>query len=258
MVAVAHSGDVHVLDRLRLAGPIAHLLRRRGATISFVSRALRDRFAGAIRSRALAAWVRAMPVCPMGVDTARFRAAAQTASRAGDRIVFLGRLVPIKGIDVLVDAAERLTSDATIAIAGDGPDRDRIRARAAGRDRIELVGEVRDAARDRLLASADIVVVPSVARPDGRTEGAPRVALEAMAAGAAVVASTSGGLAELPRDAVTRVAPGDPAALAEAVDRLLAEPARRAHQVDAGHRTARAHDWTVVGPRLVEPLRIFH
>ncbi|HEU5057393.1 MAG TPA: glycosyltransferase, partial [Kofleriaceae bacterium] len=88
----------------------------------------------------------------------------------------------------------------------------------------------------------------------GRTEGMPMAALEAMAAGAGVVASSVGGLAELP--VVTHVAPGDPAALAAAIDRLLASPGALADQVAAQARFVADYDWSRVGPRL-DPVEAF-
>lgn len=258
-VAIAHSGDVHLLARAGLADAAAALLRARRVPVVFVSDAVRARLAGACRSRRSRAWIRSMPVVPMGIDAARLARAAGDGARDGRTVVFLGRLVPIKGVDVLLDAAAALPDGARVIVAGDGPERDRLRTRAAALgDRVAFRGEVRGAERDRLLAGADVVALPSIALPDGRHEGAPLVAIEAMAAGAAVVASASGGLAELPAAAVTHVVPGDPVALARAIGALLGDSSRRARRARAGADHARTRDWSLVGPKLVEPLRIFH
>ncbi len=255
LLAIAHSGDVHLLGRLRALRVMGHLCDRPDLRLSFVSEELRRLFlARAPRCEPLT------QVCPMGVDLARFQAArhARDASRtSAPTVLFLGRLVPVKGVDQLVRAALRWRSDARLVIAGAGPDEAALRALAAAAPpgRISFAGEIRGADRDRVLAAADVVVLPSVRVEGGRSEGLPLVALEAMAAGAALVASSIGGMADLPSGAVTHVAPGDPAALAHAIDNLLLDPRRMAAQIDAQDRLVPAYDWSAVGPRLVPPVR---
>lgn len=259
-VAIAHSGDVHLMRRTGAAAPVAWLLRRRGVELSFVSEAVRHRLATARGvTSSLRFWIESMPIVPMGIDVARLRRARAAAPAGRPRtVVFLGRLVPIKGAAVLIDAARHLPPDARVVIAGDGPERPALERLAATAPNVELIGEVSGAERDALLAGADVVVIPSIELEDGRTEGAPVVAYEAMAAGAAVVASEVGGLAGLPRAAVRLVPPREPHALAREITALLADaPARRA-QIAAADRVATARDWRVVGPTLCEPLKIFH
>ncbi|HLU68894.1 MAG TPA: glycosyltransferase [Kofleriaceae bacterium] len=253
LLAIAHSGDIHTLARARALAPAAALLARPGVRLSFVTEDLRARLLAAA-PRPLRARLRAASqVCPMGIDVARLAAARASAPRtAGPTVLFLGRLVPVKGASVLAAAARLWRSDARLVLAGAGPDEPALRrlAAAAPPGRVELAGEVRGAARDRLLAQSDVVALPSIRVEGGRTEGMPLVALEAMAAGAAVVASAVGGLAELPAAAITRVPPGDPAALAAAIDRLLLDPDARAAQVRAAKEHALAVDWSRIGPRL--------
>lgn len=258
LLAIAHSGDVHLLGRLRALGAMGRLCDRTDLRLSFVSDELRRMFlARAPRCERLS------QVCPMGIDLDRFLAARVQAAR--DRspasptatVLFLGRLVPVKGIEHLVRAAMRWRSDARLVIAGAGPAEAALRTlcSAAPPGRISFAGELRGADRDRALADADVVVVPSVRVEGGRSEGLPLVALEAMAAGAALVASSVGGLADLPGDAVTHVPPGDPVALASAIDGLLLDPARRAARVEAQDRLVPRFDWSAVGPLLVPPVR---
>lgn len=245
VTAIAHSGDVHLLRRLGAAPAVAALLAARGARLRFVSAALEQTFSAAVVPRSLARLaLRDAAVCPMGIDAARLAALepAPRANGARPTILFLGRLVPVKGAAVLVDAARRLRHPARVVIAGDGPERADLAARAG--DNVSLVGQLPLAERDRALAAADVVVVPSIELPDGRSEGMPLAALEAMAAGVPVVASRVGGLAELPVAAL--VEPGNPSALAAAIDDVLV----RVPEVLAAREFARQLDWSHVGPRL--------
>jgi D-inositol-3-phosphate glycosyltransferase len=90
------------------------------------------------------------------------------------------------------------------------------------------------------LRTAAVVVVPSIELA-GRSEGTPLAAIEALAAGVPVIASATGGLRDLP---VAHVPPGDPRALAAAIDQALAE-ARTAPR-----GVAATYDWAAVGATL--------
>jgi len=248
LLAIAHSGDVHTLRRIGGLRAFAVLAAARPRLrLSFVSRQLCELFLTAAPAPLRARLAARAQVCPMGVDVARLRAAPRTAN-ATPVVLFLGRLVPVKGATVAAAAARLWRSPARLVIAGAGPDESALRAQAAARpDRIELVGEVHGEERDRLLAAADLVVIPSTV-VGGRSEGMPMAALEAMAAGAAVVASAVGGLADIP--VIAHVPPADPGALAAAVDELFASTAARAAQVEAQRAFADEHDWSRIGPRL--------
>lgn len=248
--AIAHGGDVHTLRRARLLAPVLHLLARRRAELVFVSHELRAIAIAEVPS--LAAWLERATVQPMGIDVARFASIAR-APTTPPTIAVAARLVPVKGIDVLVAAAGRLRSDARIVIAGDGPARDELERRAARireverRANVTFLGNVDTAARDRLLGSASVVVVPSRVLPGGRTEGMPMIALEALAAGVPLVASEVGGLREL-APAARLVRPDDPGALARAIDAVIAAP-----PPPAALRAAVDHlTWERVAQRLCE------
>lgn len=213
LVAIGHGGDVHTLRRLHLLTPTLHLLR--DAKLFFVSRELRD-IAGVGE------------VQPMGVDVSRF-AVLPRAPTTPPTIALIGRLVPIKGIDVAIAALDHLRTGARLVIAGDGPLPRSPRATYLGHV------DVRP-----LLGEASVVVVPSRVLPNGRSEGTPIAALEALAAGVPVVASNVGGLCDLP---VTHVPPDDPRALAAAIDHVLASPTKRPDM--------REYDWKCVATRIL-------
>ena len=279
VVAIAHSGDVHLVRRLGLATPLGALLARPGVRLAFVSRHVRDRLLMGVRPGALRRRLsRAALVTPMGIDLARFRAAPAPRSPGTGRpdrahtVLFLGRLVPVKGAHILLEAAAHLSffssSDSPgsgpvrLIIAGDGPCREDLEAQAdilrarcqAPLQRreisVEFTGEVRGLGRDRLLARADLLVLPSIPVEGRRTEGLPVTALEAMAAGVPVVASHTGGLAELPASVATLIPAGDPSALARALARCLDDAPLRDRQTRAAAAWVEQHDWDHVGARL--------
>ncbi len=265
-VAIAHSGDVHLLRRLGLTTPLALALERRAAGLAFVSADVRERFSGGVWPLRLRRRLQARAqVTPMGVDVARLRAAAagdldldeiDAGAERAPLVLFLGRLVAVKGVDVLIDAICQLPAalgPVRVVIAGAGPLREALEARAARAPApvsVELIGEVRGRARDALLARADLLVMPSVAVAGGRREGMPVTVLEAMAAGVPAIVSRVGGLAELPGAIVRHVEPGDPAALARELTRCLRDPGARQRQAATAAGWVERYDWGLVGARL--------
>ena len=135
--------------------------------------------------------------------------------------LFLGRLSNEKGVDVLLDALAA-AGDPPFRIAGAGPAKDRLRARAQelGLRRAEFTGHVPRSHVEELLAGARYVVAASISE-----ENAPLSVLEAMSAARPVIASRMGGLPELVEDGRgLPVEPGDPGGLAAAIGRLAGDP----------------------------------
>lgn len=141
----------------------------------------------------------------------------------GGPVVYAGRLSPEKGVDTLIEAAGLLR--APLEVAGDGPDMAALVAQADARapGLVRFHGRLGKAAVLELFRAAAVVAVPSV-----WFENQPMTVLEALASGVPVVASDLGGLPELidPGTDGDLVPPGDPAALAEALERVLDDPAR--------------------------------
>jgi glycosyltransferase involved in cell wall biosynthesis len=170
----------------------------------------------------------------------RYAAQEDVPPPHGNRILFVGRLVPEKGLEPLLAALEQLRApDWRADIVGDGPMLPALRAAVAGRglgERIILHGH-RDA--DSLAAhyrAAAVVVMPSLI-----PESFGFVGVEAMAFGRPVVAFAAGGIGEWLADGVTGLtAPhGDAAALAVQLDRLLAAPDLQRQFGDAGRHAVR-------------------
>ena len=213
-------------------------------------------------------------VVPPGVDVDRFRPLDDTERAAvrtrlglppsGPLVVCASRLVPRKGIDVLIEAATRLLPhrpDLTIAVAGSGRDASRLR-RLAGRDavRVRFLGRVSDADLAALDGAADVFAMVCRDRWGGlEQEGFGIVFLEAAACGVPQVAGASGGAAEAVEDGVTGLVvrrPRDPADVAAALARLLDDRELRARMGAAARRRAEAtFSWDTLAAELGGALR---
>ncbi len=200
----------------------------------------------AVRSELLARGlpVRRIEVVPNGVDLETFRPAADWP-RDGGYVLFVGRLVTQKGVEVLLrafDAVLRRCPESRLVIAGEGDLElylERVACHLGFPDRVRMVGWQTGAALVELYQRAQVVVVPSLYEPFGI------VALEAMACGRPVVASRVGGLAEILEDAVEGylVTRGDHLELARRLAGLLRDPQLRERMGAAARRRAAGFGW---------------
>lgn len=161
------------------------------------------------------------------------------------RVLSVARLVERKGIAHLIDALAGLGARAEYVIAGDGPQRSMLeaRARALGLS-VAFLGQVDRDRLGSLYASSSIFVLPSA------RENFPMVLLEAMSAGCAVVTTRHTGCAEVVGDAGLLVPAGDSQALREALAGLLGNPRRAAALGQAARQRVAEFASTRVTARL--------
>lgn len=177
-----------------------------------------------------------------GVDPALYREPGPERDDDETRLLFVGRIAPVKGLRLLVDALARLKDEAPdlrLTLVGDGPDRKMIEAAvtAAGLgDRVRFTGYLSQAEVAEELKAADIAVLPSFA------EGVPVFLMEALASGKPVIATQVGGMGELVQHGENGliVPPGDTDGLVEAIRALASDPDRRAAMGAAGREKVTA------------------
>ncbi len=181
---------------------------------------------------------------------------AERAKRDPSEVLFVGAVWRMKGVHHFLGALPGLCRrfpDLRARMVGRVQDDDWFNGLVTDLGLEEVVTHHPHMAWDRLMEKydeSDVFVMPSV---EGRGEGVPKVALEAMARGVPVVASDVGGIRALIRDGENGilVPPGDEGAIEEAVGRLWNDPSLRSRLATAGVVTAREYDLNYLIDRMV-------
>lgn len=268
LVVTVHGSDVMRfarLPRLQRANPLwwRHRtkldgLARRQIPAIAVSQFLADRL------RALG-WRGPIDVIPTGVRLEAYPYRPPAPDGASVRLLFVGRMVPVKGADVSLQALARVRPSfpgVHLTMVGDGPSLPAAQA-LAGRlgiaDAVTFTGAL---PRDRvaaLLAASDLLVTASRRMPDGAAEGgAPVVIKEALAVGLPVVVSDSGGSREAVPEAFRHelVAPGDAEALAAGIAAIVEARASWPERSTVGRRFVEERfAWPALAARTVDVYR---
>jgi len=172
------------------------------------------------------------------------------APGGGTRVLSVGRLIPDKGMDVVIDAAA--AAGLPLTVAGEGPEREALeaRARAAGLD-CRFEGYASRERLEELYREASCVVLAA-----RRGEGLPNVLLEAMARARPVIATPCAGVRDLVADSVTGllVPFDDPGELAQALRRVARGPDLAARLGREGRRAVERFGWERVEPALEQVL----
>ena len=204
-------------------------------------------------------------IVPNGVDTQRFQPAGDCQNvreriRASDRqiVLFVGRLIPRKGLSYLVEAAKRIIKErreTLFVIVGNGPQKSHLvsdveSAGLAGN--FVFLGDVSDEELPKIYRCCDVFALPSV------QEGQGIVLLEAQASAKPVVAFNVSGVAEALRDGETGllVRPADSTALAKALLKLLSDNVLRDKMGVAGREfVSRELSWDICARRMLSVYR---
>lgn len=202
---------------------------------------------------------------PNGIRLAEIQQACKQHQKVNDRILFVGRLENMKGIDTLLTSfalMQRSTfniqhSSLHLRIVGDGSERKHLETLTENlciADRVTFVGRV----------SPELVAVEFAQAPIfcglSRSEALGNVFLEAQAAGCAVVGTNVGGIPDIVKNDVTGilVPPDDVDAAASALTRLLEDSALREKLASAGQKNAANYDWKEIAELYGEVYLTFH
>ena len=190
-------------------------------------------------------------VIPAGVNPAEFDSEPPDPfpDVGHPRVLYVGRLVDQKGVDTLISAVTRMrSSEARVLLVGDGPKRAELELairRHGLEKRVRITGFRAHREIPAILQHADIFCLPS------RYEELSSALLEAMHAGLPIVATRVGATAETLGSAGRVVAPGDPDALAGALDDLLANPEEAATLGRRAHQRAQRYQWGALADEIL-------
>jgi len=256
-VVTSHGGDL-----FGLRGHAPTFLKRKVAAdcaaMTVVSSSMRD------EAQRLGLHPPRIEVLPMGVDLRERFAPDSTVPRAESELLFVGRLVPKKGLQHLLNALPRmLTGKARIrlTIAGFGPEEASLKTRAKQLDvahTVDFLGPVRQADLPGLYRRASVFVAPFVRDESGDQEGLPVALMEAIGCACPVVVGDVAGVHDLlgiDADEIV-VNPADPDALSGAILAVLDAPERaRSRALALRERIIDKVDWNVTAARYSQVLR---
>jgi glycosyltransferase involved in cell wall biosynthesis len=244
-LVTSHGGDLFGL-RGRIANALKRRVAARARAMTVVSSAMRD------EANALGLAPARIAVIPMGADLQSRFVPAKDAARSADTLLFVGRLVAKKGLDVLLDAMPTILGarpSTRLLIAGFGPEEDALRNQAKRlgiESQTEFLGATPQDRLPDLYRTTAVCVAPFVRDDSGNQEGLSVVLMEAIGCGCPIVVGDVAGVRDLLGDghADVRVPPGDADALAAAILRSLSDPARaRARALEIRADVIARIDW---------------
>lgn len=222
VVVTAHGSDLRIQTSNHFLKPIIKFILSRAYLVGVVNEDLRRR----VLDLNIEGVEKKLRITPNAVDLTKYHPQTRTDFRRKMQIpekdkliLFVGNLVPQKGVEYLLEAKKLLKTDSNLIIVGDGPLLTELQDKVKQENirQVFFTGARRDV--PQILPAADIVVLPSI------SEGSPYILLEALACGKPVIATKVGGIPDMVTpDEGLLVEPGDPKSLAKAIDKLLNNP----------------------------------
>jgi glycosyltransferase involved in cell wall biosynthesis len=253
-VVTLHGGDAYLLNKLPFGRALARFVLSRTDHVFAVSSNVRQQLDKAL------GYPSGATLRPVGVKVERFRAGQAAASPYKDGyLLFVGRMIKIKGVDLLLEAMARVHQEHPgigLLLVGYGPEEENLQrqCRALGLDRVvRFTGRLPHGEIIPLLRGCRAAVLPSIVDADGRAEGMPTVVLEALAAGTRLVASAAGGVPDVLRHGENGwlFTPGQAEDLAAKLRLALADSAPSTVLAKA-EESALEHDWSQVAKQYAE------
>jgi glycosyltransferase involved in cell wall biosynthesis len=200
---------------------------------------------------------------PNGIPLKEIEAERVRTPKVSGRMLFVGRLEEMKGVDTLLEAFQKLKVDSgKLKVVGGGslrPSLERLATELGVSDRVTFTGMLSAPALFKEYAEAEVFVGLS------RSEALGNVFLEAQAAGCVVVATNVGGIPDIVQDASSElstgsvtgllVPPDDPDAAAAAISKLLSDEGLRKRLADQGRENAKNYDWDGIAEKYEQEYR---
>ncbi|UCD15410.1 MAG: glycosyltransferase [Candidatus Omnitrophota bacterium] len=193
-------------------------------------------------------------VVPNGIDLEKFKGILQREMRdkAAVVILFVGRLIPVKGVRYLIEAIKILKQknlNTKLILIGDGKDRLKLAKlveKLGLNIDITFLGKINNEDIPKYMVNADVFILPSL------SEGFPMVILEAFASGLPIIATKVGGISEIIKEGVNGflVKPRDPEAIAERVIYLLQDDHLKNKIIQENIRESNLYSWNKVTQEL--------
>jgi glycosyltransferase involved in cell wall biosynthesis len=247
-LVTSHGGDL-----FGLRGRVLTALKRRVAAscaaMTVVSSAMRD------EATRIGLTPPRLAVLPMGVDLRERFVPDPTQARSADELLFVGRLVPKKGLCHLLDALPAVLAkrpEVILTIAGFGPEESTLKAQARRlgiEGNVKFVGAMPQRELPDLYRRASLFVAPFIRDASGNQEGLPVVLMEAIGCGCPVLVGDVAGIRDLLGDAADKVCvrPQDTDALATAIIAALDDPSQVQARARAIRTAVSEHiDWQVI------------
>lgn len=230
VAVTVHGSDIFIQSRNPILRPMIKYVLAKADYVAVVNETIRKQILK-LEIRGISDKIK---VTPNAVDLEKFK--PDTKSDFKDKlkldpekkvILFVGNLVPQKGLKYLLEAKKQMKSQAELVIVGGGPLMAELQETVEinGIEDVHFTGARRDI--EKIMPAGDVFVLPST------SEGFPITLLEAFASGLPAVATDVGGIKELVTpDVGLLVEPGDPAALGEALDKIVQDSGLRHSMVE--------------------------